>query len=239
MAEPSTLDVTFRCAPELIGRVPPPLPAVEGIPGWFKQMPQKAFNAIAQCDTPTVKKCPPFVDAMTFGFLMPLPCDVTVRDGEFSWELDLPHDTTSDIVHSPISFHDESQVADTPFHKDDRFIIKFHNFWTIETPPGYSLLFTHPVNRPDLPFTTVTGLVDSDTYADNHVHFPAFWHDPDFNGVLPKGTPIAQCMPMKRTNWQPRVEGLSEDDAARMRRLSSDIKQEAGVYRRQFRARKR
>jgi len=48
------------------------------------------------------------------------------------------------------------------------------------------VLFTHPANRFDLPFTTLTGLVDCDLYHDNWVHFPAHWHDTNFSGVLPK-----------------------------------------------------
>ena len=66
-------------------------------------------------------------------------------------------------------------------------MIKFHNLWSIEAPEGYSLLFTHPVNRFDLPFTTLSGLVDCDRYRDNWIHFPAHWHDLNFNGVLPNG----------------------------------------------------
>jgi hypothetical protein len=89
--------------------------------------------------------------------------------------------------------------------EDDRFLIKFHNLWTIEAPEGYALLFTHPVNRFDLPFTTLTGLVDCDRYHDNWIHFPAHWHDASFSGVLPKGTPVAQCLPVKREKWQART----------------------------------
>ena len=95
-------------------------------------------------------------------------------------------------MRSPLGFHDASQVSGTPLFDPDRFLIKFHNLWTIEAPDGYALLFTHPANRFDLPFTTLTGLVDSDRYHDNFIHFPAHWHDANFSGVLPKGTPIAK-----------------------------------------------
>src|SRR6476661_5661391 len=84
------MTLLFRCPAELAGLLPPPVPAVEGLPDWFKAMPQKAFNAVTQDESQTVKRCPPFIDAMTYGFLIPLPCDVTVKDGEFSWALDLP-----------------------------------------------------------------------------------------------------------------------------------------------------
>src|SRR5262245_7275779 len=144
--------------------MPRPIPAVRGLPDWFKALPMKAPSQPIGDDIYTMKKCPPVIDAMTYGFLMPLACDLSVHDGEFSWDRDVPSGIAN-YSRSPIDFHDGSQVAGTTFFDEDRFIIKFNNFWTIELPPGYSLLVTHPVNRDDLPFTTLTGLVDVDLYS--------------------------------------------------------------------------
>ena len=231
--------LTFRCPPGLETIVPRPIPAVLGLPDWFKALPAKTFNAIMGEETQTVKKCPPFIDAMTYGFLIPLAADLKVQDGEFSWDLDAPVGLASEYPHSPVGFHDPSQVVGTPLFEDDRFIIKFNNFWTIETPPGYSLLCTHPVNRNDLPFTTLTGLVDCDTFHDSPLNFPARWHDVNFNGVLPKGTPVAQCLPVKRESWAARFAALSDDDTARIIRTRDALARGPDVYRHQFRAPKR
>jgi hypothetical protein len=230
--EPMTL--TFRCPAELDGLLPPPISAAAGLPEWFKAMPPQAFNAVNSAMGDTVKRCPPFIDAMTSGFLLPLICDVKVENGEFTWDNDLP--PGGEIVRSPIGFHDASQVIGTPLFEADRFMIKFHNLWTIEAPEGYAVLFTHPANRFDLPFTTLTGLVDCDRYHDNWIHFPAHWHDANFSGVLPKGTPVAQCMPVKRDNWVARTAALSKEETQRAHDLSNAIYRETGVYRRQFRA---
>src|SRR5580698_6920093 len=165
--------LTFRCPRELEGLLAPPVPAAQGMPDWFKAMPPQAFNAVSSRTGDTVKRCPPFIDAMTSGFLIPLICDVRVENGEFTWDNDLPPGGAINFVRSPIGFHDSSQVSGTPLFDPDRFLIKFHNLWTIEAPEGYALLFTHPANRFDLPFTTLTGLVDSDRYHDNFIHFPA------------------------------------------------------------------
>jgi hypothetical protein len=95
------------------------------------------------------------------------------------------------------------------------------------------------VNRADLPFTTLTGLVDSDLYVDSLVHFPARWHDQNFNGVVPKGTPVAQCIAIKRENWIEQFGVLSEQDSQRLLATASTIAEETGIYRREFRAPKR
>lgn len=231
--------LTFRCPRGLENILPKPVPAVVGLPDWFKALPQKAFNPTIGGQTYTVKKCPPFIDAMTYGFLIPLATDLEVRDGEFTWNLDVPPGPAGDNSYSPIDFHDPSQVAGTPFFDEDRFIIKFNNFWTIEAPEGYSVLFTHPVNRRDLPFTTLAGLVDCDVFHDAPIYFPAHWHDANFSGVLPKGTPVAQCMPVKRESWSGAFEALSDEDTARLLKTRSEILQGADVYRRKFRVAKR
>jgi hypothetical protein len=239
MNQLNEMTLIFRCPAALKDLLPRPIPAVQGLPDWFKALPQKAFNPTTGKDVETVKKCPPFIDAMTYGFLIPLATDLEVQNGEFSWNFEVPRGVVTDYSHSPVGFHDPSQIAGTPFFEDDRFIIKFNNFWTIEAPQGYSLLFTHPVNRNDLPFTTLTGLVDCDNFHETPLNFPARWHDAGFNGVLPKGTPVAQMLPVKREYWNGRFEARSDEDTARVIATRDTIARETDVYRRRFRMPKR
>ena len=229
------MTLKFRCPPEYEALIPRPYPAVQGLPDWYKAMPQKSASAIARDDEFTVKKCPPFIDAMTYGFLIPLAVDLKVQDGEFSWDFDVPEGFVSQYPRSPIDFHDPSQVTGTPLAEDDRFVIKFINFWTIEAPEGYSLLFTHPINRSDLPFRTLTGLVACDAFHETPVHFPAHWHDDGFNGVLPKGTPFVQCVPVKRESWVGDFGALSPDAIVRLNDMQDLLRRERNVYRRQYR----
>src|SRR5712692_1581569 len=115
MERPQAMTVTFRCPPELELILPKPIPAVLGLPDWFKAIPHNAFNSTLGEQTQTVKRCPPFIDAMTYGFLIPLAVDLKVENGEFSWNFELPGTPTTDYSRSPIDFHDPSQVAGTPF----------------------------------------------------------------------------------------------------------------------------
>ena len=226
----------FRCPAELDGKLPPPVPATLGLPGWLKAMPAQAFNAVNMREEDTIKRCPPFVDAMTCGFLIPLICDLRIENGAITWNNDIPPGGALDFPRSPIGFHDSSQVLGTPLFEPDRFVIKFHNLWSIEAPEGYSLLFTHPINRFDLPFTTLSGLVDCDHYRDSWIHFPAHWHDVNFSGVLPMGTPIAQCLPVKRENWLAQTAPFTAEETQRVHELTKAVNREPGTYRRKFRA---
>ena len=222
--------------------LPKPIPAVRGIPDWVKRMPMTAPAPVLSQDIQTVKQCPPFIDALSAGFLMPLACDVHVKDGVFDWDWpDFPASLPHHTARSPLAAHMPEQVTGSPLFDADRLFIKFVNFWTIALPAGWSLLCTHPVNRLDLPFISFTGLVDADLYADNYTHFPAVWTDPDFEGVLPKGTPVAQCIPVPRTGLSLDLEfGVLEGDVDRkLAETVRDVRTDEGKYKKKYRAKKR
>ncbi len=193
------MHVTFRCDPALESTLPRPAPARDALPAWLRDMPRHAASALhAGTDVRTVKHCPPFIDAMSHGFTMPLACDVVVEAGRLSWSWQVPPLAASAHPRAPISFHAPAQLTGTPFHTPDQVVVKFNSFWTIALEPGWSLLALHPLNRPDLPFRLLSGLVDCDRFTDVGVLFPAVWVDPGFSGVLPRGTPFAQCVPVPR-----------------------------------------
>ncbi len=61
----------FAARGSCMGRCPSRYRQASVCPDWLKEMPSKAFRALNQQIEPTVKRCPPFVDAMTNGFLIP------------------------------------------------------------------------------------------------------------------------------------------------------------------------
>ncbi len=228
--------LAFRCPRELEGKLPTPTAAIRGLPDWLREMPANTKNNLTSETSETLKRCPPFVDAMAVGFLLPLMCDLWVDRGEFTWDNDLPPGKLVEYPRSPIGFHDASQAVGSPYFQPGQCLIKFHNLWMIDAPQGYSLLFMHPINRAELPFTTLSGIVDCDLYRDSWIHFPAQWRDVGFKGLLPRGTPIAQCVPIKREDWIAETAVFSDADAATTREVTSNISRERGVYRRRFRA---
>ena len=58
----------------------------------------------------------------------------------------------------------------------------------------------------------------------------------NFSGVLPKGTPVAQCLAIKREASAVRTVPLTTEEAQRAHDLTTAINREPGLYRRQFRA---
>jgi len=108
----------------------------------------------------------------------------------------------------------------------------------IELEPGYSLFATHPVNRDDLPFRLISGLVDSDRFHDGGINFPAIWTRPDFSGVLRRGTPVAQCFAVPRAAPTLEFECFDEVHKVAYAKTVAEVLATPGIYRKRFRARR-
>ena len=232
------MNIIFRCDPALIDLLPRPMPAKAVLPDWLRQMAPRVMSAVHQRNIRTVKQCPPFVDAMTHGFVLLLPCDVTVKAGQFSWNWPLPELTVPGHPRAPLSFHVPEQIAGSPLAHGERSALKFNSFWTVELEPGWSLMAVHPINRDDLPFRLVTGLVDADRFNDVGINFPAVWIDPAFDGVLPRGTPVAQCFPVPRGAMTLSCEAMSAERVAAYDAIATKIMAGPGVYRKGYRSKR-
>src|SRR6185437_10928619 len=158
--------------------------------------------------------------------------------GAFSWDWDIPEPATAGHPRAPLSFHVAAQFAEAPFASNGQAALKFNSFWTIELDEGWSLFATHPVNRDDLPFRLITGLVDADRFHDGGINFPAVWTQPEFSGVLAKGTPVAQCFAVPRSAPSLVFESFDEAQKADYARTVTEVLAAPGVYRKRFRARR-
>lgn len=229
--------ILCRCPPELLPVLPPPVVAAAALPDWLRTMPARVPAAAVGGEVRTLKHCPPFIDALGLGIVVPLACDVEVRADGFAWDWAPPVVTSVPrYPRAPLSFHLPEQAQGAPFAPGaGELIVKLMNFWTLATEPGWSLLVTHPLNRPDLPFHTLTGVVDTDTYGHGLIHFPALWRDPAFHGVLPAGTPIAQCIPLRRAELALELRAMTAEEAAATAALRERLTATPGVYRRERR----
>ena len=69
-------------------------------------------------------------------------------------------------------------------------------------------MFVQPMHSVSV-FRILPGIVDTDD-SYSPVNFPMVINDPDFEGLIPKGTPIAQVIPFKRESWTMQFGGDKE-----------------------------
>lgn len=190
-----------------------PSPAIQHLPDWYKKIPpymngdkKLRFPMENLTHNTTVKRCIPFLDAITAGYTFVLNDDVfieqTLQGPLIRWKSD------AEVV----TWHSLEQFKGLPVpHHHHNMVAKWHNDYVFKTPPGYSLWCTHPVNRFDLPFTTVSGFVDTDSYV-IPVQFPFFLKE-GFEGIIESGTPVAQLIPIKRESWKREIKSYNEKES--------------------------
>lgn len=220
--------IEFYIAKDRAGAYPEPIPAKQMIPDWYKNAGNYAVDKpVARTPsggattTGTFKKCMPFLDAMTAGYIIRLQADVYVdmladNGPDFSWTL---YDTPV------LGFHTYDQVSGLPGANSyaGGIPFKWMSYWCIKTPPGYSCLFIQPMNHFEERWEILSGIVDTDTY-NMPVNFPMIWKDIKFKGIIKRGTPIAQVIPFKRDPWEKKiVNDHPTDYENNLKKLSSKI----------------
>lgn len=174
-----------------------PTPTKYTIPEWYKRA-ESSYIAAPGVEAAGVKKCMPFVDAMMSGYVIRFPFDVEVSKAEDgSINFSYPATPLGEIIHERQKELGQTIPRPSGFAPNH---LTFSGFWGLKTPRGYSVLVTHPLNRHELPFHTLSAIMDSDEFfAPGNI---PFFIKEDFEGVIPEGTPLAQIIPIKRESWQ-------------------------------------
>lgn len=187
--------IEFLTTEEFADVLIPPAPANKFIPNWYKSIPthSKINRDYKGGMSMTAKKCLPMLDVLTHGFIIPLAGDIHVRTNEDASLIDITENPYVKLTEE----HSQDQVAPA-FPFPNAHILKFINHFVIKTSPGYSCLFTAPINHLETRFLTLGAVVDTDKYK-REINFPAIWMASNFDDTLPAGTPIIQCIPFKRS----------------------------------------
>jgi hypothetical protein len=193
-----------------------PIPAKANIPEWFKKLEHSVQHK-------TIKGCMPFLDTLTYGYLLKMPQDFNVRHnvenkndkGEVfkdSFQTFGLHDSSALLnakninLNSGIDIHPIKQLEGFPLIEKNKNLpfYKILNPWKIKTPKGYSCLFVPPLNNSDDRFLIIPGIVDTDTFP-NEINFPIVINGdkyPVLETTIKKGTPYVQVIPFKRDSWK-------------------------------------
>lgn len=192
---------------------PEPRPSKLYTPKWYKDMPSSAPKLSGNQADPTAKKCVPFMDSLISGYTQELGCDLRIMNRG------IDPNTGKEIVEydwagpfKPMSTRAEDRGSSNVMPNFDGYYnLEFHwnSFWEPKTPPGYSTMYYHPANRFDLPFHTMSGIIDTDNWS---ITGPVpFLIKKGFSGLIPAGTPIYQMIFIKRDEWHSTKEKYNRE----------------------------
>jgi hypothetical protein len=179
-----------------------PKPTSKSLPGWYisadrfyKKPDGESYIGPDGGKVPTWKACPAIYDILTTGYVYKTPCDIEFfidKSNKISAKVLDPK--YSDFIQN----RDKMPQFDGPLGYHEKHFAWYPD-WAVEVPEGYSVLYSQPYDRYDLPFLTTSGVIDNDK-----INLPGtmpFFISKEWVGVLPAGTPYAQMMPFKREDW--------------------------------------
>jgi hypothetical protein len=180
-----------------------PEPISKSLPDWYKDADRYAKMPNGEYwvgpdkgKIPTWKACPAIYDIFITGYTYKTPCDI-------DFFIDNAGQISAKVLDP--KYKDFIQLRDPmPQFEHPRGYYKKHFAWypdwAVATPSGYSVLYSQPFGRYDLPFMTTSGIVDNDN-VNLPGTFPFFIQD-GWTGTIPAGTPYAQMIPFRREDWE-------------------------------------
>lgn len=223
-----------------------PGPIFKTLPDWYRKADRFAMNPETgkpwemedgSGKLPTWKACPAVFDVMGSGYTYKTPCDIEFKE-----------DAAGKIQGRVLDDQHKNFLIDRvplnqfphPWGYHEKHFAWWAD-WAVELPEGYSALYTQPLNRFELPFLTMSGIVDNDK-----VHLPGtmpFFVRKGVNGILLAGTPYAQIIPFKREHWksefdvsltQEEMEAKNQENSAKFRKPDGGIYQKEVWERRKY-----
>lgn len=185
-----------------------PKPASEYIPEWYKKAKSyitpdgKKAPTLDGSPVASIKRCMPLFDMMTAGYIIETPYDIYVRqiNGSpyFQWK-----------QQEAVAFQIMEQFQNHPYSRDINYAVRIEIPWSIKTPKGWSIMVMEPQHHELGLIECANGIVDTDNYS---LPFNMFFklRDPNFEGMIPAGTPFIQVIPFKRDAWESKLGGDKE-----------------------------
>lgn len=191
-----------------------PQPGSQFVPQWYRDGEKWINKNDGSLEIPEVedraagmKSCVPFLDAIISGYIYPLSYSIEILKNngtdpiEYRYVEKNENGEYVDIGDVYLMDERDGMIGHTiprPFGCSDNHLV-WTPLWGTKTPKGWSCLLTHPLNRFDLPFVTMSGIMESDRFT-GAGNVP-FFIKKDFIGIIEKGTPLFQVIPIKRAKW--------------------------------------
>lgn len=177
------------------------MPASKCYPEWYKEAQVYSKNDTSNKAKGSFKKCGPFTDSFSIGYMMPLQKDLTITfvNGIRKISTFVSLDPLL-IISESINNNPTLPIPDG--FSSDGFAWNTKNI--IDIPEGYKALITHPLNRYDLPFITLSAVINGGFILQTG-NVPFFLKE-DFEGTIPAGTPIFQIILFKDEDWVGEVD---------------------------------
>lgn len=198
--------VEFFTKINTLPEVEPVLPGTKAMPTWWKQTPSTIPNKDPRLFTGTAKVCPAFPEFYSSAYIVPLWCDVF-----FDYNHGEPRARSSAPDLFDVQFHTPEQFmnyAPGSVRQSTVAVLKLVCPWFVRTSPGYSMLQLPVFYEFDPRFTTMMGMIRTDTH---HVINQQIMIHERSSFVLERGTPIAMYIPYKREEYQFSVKEVTEE----------------------------
>ena len=218
-----------------------PEPAVKYIPDWYNNASRYVKNPYTGEDlmdysggkTLSFKTCPAIFDLFSTGYVFKTPCDIYFYKKNNETFVELPE-----------GFKDFC----APRHPMPEFVVPqgysekhFHWFpnWSVELPKGYGAIYITPQNHFNLPFITVSGIIDNDKCSSAGL-MPFFLKE-GFTGLIEQGTPFVQIIPFKKEDWESEIVLYEQEEILdRYHKSGQEFRKPGGgVYKKLFWSRKK
>jgi hypothetical protein len=186
--------------------IDPPKPARLYVPDWYKKTPPFSTGSKPRINSKrantTIKQCMPMLDSFTTGYIQETWCDLAISVTGSKVEYHYPTVGAQLVVDG----HEKNPIFPEQGYHDK--MMAWWTQWEPKTPPGWSTLYVHPLNQNNLPFYTISGIIDTDRWpVGGKIQF---FVKKDFEGIIPKGTPMYQMIFFKRENWKSEIKKWDE-----------------------------
>lgn len=219
--------IRFHTEEKWVDAIPKPEKANKFFPKWFKKIKSHIEDNPSKG---TVKRCVPFIDALSLGYIIPMwsDCWIHVDGDQINFEFPEHYPFGESLGSHSYEQIKDYNLSNTAFGK---MPFKWMNPWIIETDLGYSCLFTSPLNHLENRFKILDGVVDTESYY-NNINFPFIWTEGNGSYFIEKGMPLVQVIPFKRDNYTASVGSIDVlKNTNTIASLNSNIKD---GYRKEF-----